>query len=189
MKMNTVSISKRETNINYMKYIYFILLMGFIFQNTQAQEGIKMTDRVIIKKKIIQCSQDSMWWKWTTHEGLLTFFGEDNRIELKPGGSFEIYFSKDAPIGERGSEGCTILSFIPKRMISFSWNAPPSIKEARESGHHTCVVIEFKALGKEKTEITLTHAAWPEGEHWDKTYEYFDAAWNVVIQWLAESCK
>ena len=47
-------------------------------------------NKVIVKSKTVQCPVDKVWWKWTTHEGLLTFFGPDNKIELKLGGAFEI---------------------------------------------------------------------------------------------------
>ncbi|MBK8955116.1 MAG: SRPBCC domain-containing protein [Saprospiraceae bacterium] len=172
-----------------MKNILLLLLIAFSIQNSFAQQTLKMTDKAIIKTATVDCSLDSLWRKWTTHEGLLTFFGQDNKMELRPYGPFEIYFSKDAPTGKKGSEGCTVLSFIPKRMFSFSWNAPPSIKDSRESGYHTCVVVDFKALENNNSEVIITHTAWPEGAHWDKTYEYFDAAWNKVLEWLVESCK
>lgn len=165
--------------------IFLILSICFI-QLGYAQ--VKLTEKTIIKTTIVQCSLDTVWWKWTTHEGLLTFFGEDNQMELKPYGPFEICFSKQAPKGQAGSEGCKVLSFIPKRMFSFSWNAPPSHMEARESGYHTCVVVEFKTISDSSTEVTLTHTAWPDDENWTGVYEYFDVAWTKVFEWLGQSC-
>lgn len=168
----------------------FLLTLSICFSNLLfSQQAFKMSEKAIIKKAIVNCSLDSMWWKWTTHEGLLTFFGEDNKIELKPDGAFEIYFSKNAPEGQKGSEGCKVLSFIPKRMFSFSWNAPPSLMEARESGYHTCVVVEFKAISNSATEVILTHSAWPDEKKWDAVYEYFVPAWGFVLEWLSNSCK
>ena len=81
---------------------------------------MKITDKTINKSIVVNANIDVVWSKWTTREGLLTFFGSDNKIELKPGGSFEIYFMMDNPHGLRGSEGCKVLSYLPKRMLSFS---------------------------------------------------------------------
>jgi uncharacterized protein YndB with AHSA1/START domain len=148
-----------------------------------------ITEKQIVKSAQLDCSPDTAWRKWTTHEGLLTFFGADNKIELKPGGAFEIYFSKDAPEGLRGSEGCKVLSFLPQQMFSFSWNSPPSIMEARESGIYTWVVIIFKPISDIQTEIVLTHLGWPEGKLWEQVYNYFNAAWGRVIENLENSCK
>lgn len=150
---------------------------------------MKTSEKAIIKTVTVDCSIDTLWWKWTSHEGLLTFFGEDNKIEFKTQGLFEIHFSKNAPKGERGSEGCKVLSFIPKRMFSFSWNAPPTHKEARESGYYTCVVVEFKAISNSSTEVTLTHTGWPEDKKWEGVYEYFVVAWPKVLESLINSCK
>ena len=150
---------------------------------------MKITNKQILKSTVVGCSLDTAWWKWTTHEGLLTFFGEDNKIELAPGGAFEIYFNKDAPYGSRGSEGCKVLSYLPKQMLSFSWNAPPKFKEVRESDYHTWVVAEFKNESENRTEVTITHLGWPEDSRWDPVYEYFDKAWDTVIGWLDKSCN
>jgi len=79
-----------------------------------------MTDKVIHKTRTIPCTTSQTWQKWTTHEGLLTFFGRDNKIEMQPGGAFEIYFMMDNPYSLRGSEGCQVLSFLPEKMFSFT---------------------------------------------------------------------
>jgi uncharacterized protein YndB with AHSA1/START domain len=173
-----------------MKALYLLFLI--ICFNTGillSQQNMKITDKQIIKSATISCSIDTAWWKWTTHEGLLTFFGADNKVELTPGGPFEIYFSKDSPEGLKGSEGCKVLSYLPGQMFTFSWNAPPSIMEARESGYYTWVVVNFKALNDGQTEVVLTHLGWPEGKLWEQVYNYFDPAWGKVMEWLANSCK
>jgi uncharacterized protein YndB with AHSA1/START domain len=152
---------------------------------------METTDKQIIKSRIISCSVSCAWWKWTTHEGLLQFFGRDNKIELTPGGAFEIYFLMDNPYGLRGSEGCKILSFLPEQMLSFSWNAPPEYKEVRESSYYTWVVVNFRAFPENRTEITLTHLGWPVDKRWEPVFEYFDDAWVTILNRLekcSESC-
>ena len=179
--------------------LFILIITFFMSVNLFAQINInehdktgttmKITDRQILKSKLINCSIDTIWWKWTTHDGLLTFFGADNKIELSPGGAFEIYFNTEAPEGLKGSEGCRVLSFLPKQMFSFSWNAPPSIMEARESNYHTWVVVNFRSLSDVQTEVILTHLGWPEGKLWEQVYDYFNAAWETVMEWLGKSCK
>ncbi|MCZ2101412.1 MAG: hypothetical protein LC107_07745 [Chitinophagales bacterium] len=44
-------------------------------------------------------SIEQVWWRWTTHDGLKTFMGADNKIELTPGRALEIYFIVDDPLG------------------------------------------------------------------------------------------
>jgi uncharacterized protein YndB with AHSA1/START domain len=148
-----------------------------------------MTPKIIQKKRKINCSLSQAWQKWTTHEGLLTFFGRDNKIRLEIGGPYEIYFMMDNPPGLRGSEGCKVLSFLPETMLSFTWNAPPEFPDIRNSEYHTWVVVNFKAVDMGHTEIEINHTGWPEVEEWNKVYDYFVNAWKLVLDWLEESCK
>lgn len=150
---------------------------------------MQITDKQISKVRTFNCSLDSAWHKWTTYEGLLTFFGRDNKIELRPGGAFEIYFLMDNPYGLKGSEGCKVLSYLPKQMLSFSWNSPPQFKEVRESGYYTWVVVNFKSISPDKTEISLAHLGWPTDNRWDPVYDYFNEAWEQVLDSFGESCK
>jgi hypothetical protein len=67
----------------------------------------------------------------------------------------------------------------PKRMISFDWNAPPHLAEARKQ--RTFVVVRFEPLGEKLTRVTLHHTGWGDGGEWDATYTYFDRAWSFVL--------
>lgn len=150
---------------------------------------MKITDKQIKKTKLISESAEKVWWRWTTREGLNTFMSEDSRIELRPGGAFEIYFLMDNPEGLRGSEGCKILSYLPERMLSFSWNAPPEHREVRDSEYKTWVVVEFESLSASQTEVRLTHLGWPDDEKWMAVFDYFDSAWDAVMGWLSSAAE
>lgn len=85
------------------------------------------------------------------------------------------------PTGLRGSEGCKILSFIPNEMLSFSWNAPPQYKKVRESKYKAWVVVNFRRIEENRTEVTLNHFGWPNIEDWNDVFEYFNTAWDQVL--------
>lgn len=164
-----------------------LIIFGFLFYYTftQAQINMELSDKQIIKTRVFHQSQDSLWWRWTTHEGLKTFFGSDNKIELIPGGSFEIYFLRDNPYGLKGSEGCKVLSYLSEDFFSFSWNAPPQFPEVRNSEYKTWVIVGFKQMGDMKTELKLTHTGWPKDEKWAPVYDYFNIAWDRVFDNLS----
>lgn len=148
---------------------------------------MRITDKKIIKSAVINLTVKEAWSKWTTHEGLLSFFGKDNNVELKLSGAFEIYFLIDNPYGLRGSEGCKVLSYLPEKMLSFSWNAPPIFPEIRKSEYKTWVVVEFYTVDENQTRITLTHLGWPDGDNWSLVFDYFDKAWAAVLNQFKES--
>jgi len=144
--------------------------------------------KVIEKTRVVNCPVDKVWWKWTTHEGLLTFFGLGNEVGLKLGGLYEICFLMDSRPGLKGGEGNKIISYVPEKMLSFTWNAPPQHPEIRKHKHSTWVVVHFKTLGGQ-TEVSLQHLGWLDGKLWDDVYDYFDSAWTKVLDWLEESCE
>ena len=135
--------------------------------------------KAIRKETVVPATIDQVWEAWTTTEGVKTFFSSAAKVELRIGGPFEIYFLTDAPYGQRGSEDCHFLSYLPKKMLSFEWNAPPSFGDLR--GIHTYVVLEFEPVGEKQTKVTLSHVGWGKSDEWDKVYDYFDKAWEYVL--------
>ncbi len=146
-----------------------------------------INEKIIQKSRTVNCPLSTVWWKWTTHEGLLTFFGPANKMELRLGGPYEIYFLLDKPPGLQGGEGNVVLSFLPEKMLSFTWNAPPEHPDIRDHPHRTWVVVEFEAVGEDQTTVYLSHLGWVDGKKWDEVYDYFDRAWGLVLDWLEGS--
>lgn len=152
---------------------------------TNAQKGQAPLPAKAIEKSIeVSAPVSEVWKAWTTREGLRTFLCPDAEVELKPMGRFEIRFDPSQPEGLRGSEGAQILSFVPERMLSFSWNAPPSLPEMRNT--RTFVVLSFTALSKERTKLELHHSGWKSGKSWDEAHAYFDRAWGAVLDWCKQ---
>ncbi len=71
------------------------------------------------------------------------------------------------------------LAVQPMRMISFTWNAPPHLPEAR--AQRTSVVVRFEPAGEGETRVSLSHGGWGDGGQWDQAYAYFDRAWGNVL--------
>jgi uncharacterized protein YndB with AHSA1/START domain/uncharacterized protein YciI len=140
--------------------------------------------RRLEKEVLVPASRGEVWQAWTTAEGLETFFAEDAVVEMRPGGRFEIRFSATAPEGQRGSEGCRVLAFLPEQMLAFSWNAPPSIPEIRKL--RTQVVLTFEDADSARTRVRLVNYGYGQGAEWDKAFAYFDRAWGVVLANLKE---
>ncbi len=152
----------------------------------------------VVARAVVNAPIGEVWRAWTTSEGLSAALGgRTTRVECVVGGAFEIHFSDDAPEGERGSEGCTVLSYVPRRMVSFTWNAPPQFVNARQQ--HSHVVVELRpvgggAVGEGATEITLTNlgfdelaGAFPEhAEEYRQVRAYFAGAWPKVLGWFVE---
>jgi uncharacterized protein YndB with AHSA1/START domain len=135
-------------------------------------------ERAIHGEILVNASLDDVWNAWTTEAGIKTFFAPDCKVELQPDGPYEIYFDPDAPECERGGEGLRIMSVQPNKMLSFTWNAPPSLPEVR--GQRTHVVLRFYQEG-DATRVTLYHDGWGTGGQWDQSFDYFQRAWLKIV--------
>lgn len=137
------------------------------------------TERAIDKQVIVQATLDEAWAAWTTREGIVSFFAPEAEIEARVGGAFHIHFDPTAPPGMKGADEMRIMALQPKKMISFDWNAPPSLPEVRPQ--RTFVVVRLEPLGERETRVSLHHTGWGDGGEWDKAYAYFDRAWAHVL--------
>jgi uncharacterized protein YndB with AHSA1/START domain/uncharacterized protein YciI len=157
-------------------------------ERSSSQEHSKQAiERIIEKEVVVSASTDEVWRAWTTAEGVTSFGPPKAKIELRVGGAYEWYFMPDQPPGSRGSDGCRILSYLPARMLSFDWNAPPSIPTLRDSGAKTQVVLELAEQAPGQVRVKLTQLGFGEGEDWDRYYVYFDKAWGRVLDGLQRS--
>ncbi len=146
-----------------------------------------LIDKKIFKEIVVKANREAVWEKWTTNEGIKSFFAPKCKVELRLHGPFEMYFIADAKPGGQGSEGCKFLSYLPYEMLSFSWNAPPIFPEIRNSEDYTWVVLHFEKISDTSTKVQLSHFGWRAGENWQAVYEYFDAAWTRVLENLSKS--
>jgi uncharacterized protein YndB with AHSA1/START domain len=128
----------------------------------------------LVKTIDVPASLDSVWWAWTTVEGITSFFAPRARIDLRIGGAYELYFRDDQPPGSQGSEGVRILSYEPRRMLSFDWRAPPELPGVRQE--RTWMVIRMDSIGPRLTRVTMTQLGWQTGDEWRRNREFFDRA-------------
>jgi uncharacterized protein YndB with AHSA1/START domain len=141
--------------------------------------GAKAAERAIDLDVQVAAPVESVWKAWTTTEGIKSFFAPDARVELAVGGPFEIYINPFAPAGLKGADDMRIIGFQENRMLSFTWNAPPSLPEARKQ--RTIVILRFQPDGANTTRVHLHHVGWGDGGEWDKAYDYFARAWPNVM--------
>ncbi len=140
-------------------------------------------ERAIDKEVVVEAGVDAVWDAWTTKAGITSFFAPDAEIDPRVGGAFHVYINPYAAPGMKGADEMRFLAVQPKTMLSFDWNAPPSLPSVRTQ--RTLVIVRFVPEGP-RTRVTLHHVGWgaPEGadgKEWDATFRYFDNAWGNVL--------
>lgn len=136
-------------------------------------------ERAIVRNASVPAPVAEVWRAWTTDEGIRSWLVEDSRIELRVGGPFELYFIPDAPLGGRGSEGCQVIGFQQPTLLTFTWNAPPHLPQAR--AQRSVVVLRLRPQQDAGTRVELTQLGWGDGGEWDQAFDYFAAAWGRVL--------
>jgi uncharacterized protein YndB with AHSA1/START domain len=153
---------------------------------------VPLSDRVIEREAVVDVPPAEAFRLWSTTEGITSWLVETANVDLQIGGRYELFFGPHLPEGQRGSEGCQILAFLPDRMLVFSWNSPPTLPDQRNL--RTWVVLTFEPVGDSQTRMLLHHLGWPEpgwsdGSDWPKVYAYFDRAWTNVTRAFADHCS
>lgn len=136
---------------------------------------------MMVHEVVVEARPEQVWMGWTTNRGIEAFFASKADVELRIGGRYELHFAPGATEGSRGTEGCTVLAYLPHEMLSFTWNAPPSIPKLRDARILTHVVLTFDELGDGQVKVRLAHLGLGTGEDWDKYRAYFDRAWPHVL--------
>ncbi len=183
-------------------YMASLLRASALWALCVAALPVVAAERSLDKEVIIKASLDQAWQSWTTREGIVAFFAPDASIEPRVGGAFRIYIDPGAAPGMKGADEMRFLALQPKKMLSFDWNAPPHLPEAR--AQRTFVILRFEPVSETETRVRLHHTGWGEGGEWDKAYAYFDRAWGQVLanlkkrydsgpqdwtEWLAQLAK
>jgi uncharacterized protein YndB with AHSA1/START domain len=136
-------------------------------------------ERAIEREVVVNAPLAQAWAAWTTREGIVGFFAPDAVIDARPGGAFHIHIDPGAPAGMKGADDMRFLAVQPMQMISFDWNAPPHLPEAR--AQRSFVIVRFAAVDERSTRVSLHHTGWGSGGQWDAAYNYFDRAWTGVL--------
>jgi len=142
-------------------------------------------ERALDKEVVVAAPIESVWQTWTTRAGIRTFFAPDAEIDARVGGAFHIHINPYAEPGMKGADDMRFMALQPPTMLSFDWNAPPSLPEVR--AQRTFVVVRLAPIDEKSTRVTLHHTGWGTGGQWDDTYAYFDRAWGAVLGNLKKS--
>ena len=158
-----------------MRQLLTSLAVTLAFFSTHAHAA----ERAIEKEIVVAAPVAAVWQSWTTKAGIESFFAPQAEIDARVGGAFHIHIDPLAEPGLKGADDMRFMALQPMKMLSFDWNAPPSLPEARQQ--RTFVIVRMTDLDGKSTRVNLYHVGWGEGGEWDKTYSYFDRSWGYVL--------
>lgn len=161
------------------------LLPIMLLLGAAADAAAQGSERAVVKQVVISAPIGKVWRSWTTREGIESFFAPEAVIDARPGGAFHIHVDPYARPGLKGADEMRYLALQEPKMLSFDWNAPPSMPDVRRQ--RTFVILRFEAVDNRNTRLTLHHTGWGDGGEWDQAFRYFDNAWDRVLENLERS--
>ena len=161
------------------KFLYLICVALVALLQIALLPSASAAERAIDKEIVVPANVDAAWTAWTTREGIISFFAPDAVVDPRVGGAFQIHINPLAVPGLKGADDMRFLALQPRKMLSFDWNAPPSLPEARQQ--RTFVVVRLTPVDDKSTRVSIHHTGWGDGGEWDKAYAYFDRAWGNVL--------
>lgn len=137
----------------------------------------------IVHDVVVATDRQAAFRALATEEGIEAWLDREALVDLRVGGAHEIHFDPDQAPGLRGSEGCQILAYVPGEMLAVSWNAPPSMPDARDK--RAWVVFTFTEPDAGRTRVKVTHLGLGQGGEWPQVRTYFERAWGIFLRELA----
>jgi uncharacterized protein YndB with AHSA1/START domain len=135
--------------------------------------------RRIDRETIIPAPREEVWKAFTTESGISTWLSRGAKVELVPGGAYEMYFNPSAPVGQRGIEGTKVLTFLEPEMFSFRGSAPPEFPNVQRNG--PIAVYFFTDLGDGRTRLRSIYIGWSQHDpEWDGAFEHGKVSADVV---------
>lgn len=156
-----------------LRFVSFGLVLASVAAGAAAQE------RAIDKEVVVAAPIEAVWQAWTSKSGIESFFAPEAEVEPRVGGAFHIHINPYAPAGSKGADDMRYMALQKPAMVTFDWNAPPSLPEVR--AQRTFVIVRLAQLDPNTTRVRLHHVGWGDGGQWDRAYAYFDSAWGNVL--------
>lgn len=144
-----------------------------------SSTALQAAESAIELSVAVKAPVSAVWQAWTSSAGISSFFAPEAEVDARPDGAFHIYMDPYGKPGMKGADGMRILAIEPEKLLSFTWNAPPHLPEAR--AQRTVVILRFAPEG-EGTRLSLSHLGWGSGGEWPKARAYFEKAWPNVLK-------
>src|SRR5689334_24473237 len=121
-----------------------LLITAFVAFVACAAASARADERAIDKDVVVAAPIATVWQAWTSQAGIESFFAPEARVEPRVGGAFHIHFDPYGAPGMKGADDMRFMALQKPSMLSFDWNAPPHLPQAREQ--RTFVVVRLADL-------------------------------------------
>jgi len=124
--------------------------------------------RMITHTIEVDASPMVAWDAITTRDGLSTWLGQVDSVDLRFGGAFQIGSGDNATF-ER------IIAYDPQRVLMTRLDVPPALEATMGPVERTWIVTRIEAGADGRTQITRSMLGWGSGPEWKPARMFFEA--------------
>ncbi len=121
----------------------------------------------------IEAKLDAAWEAFATGKGWESWNVAHAEVDLRNGGKIRTTYSKTATLGDESTIENTILSYDPKRMISFRVTRFPKRFPFPKAVESMWTVIYFEPVSESKTKVTVRTMGFTSDGESQKMREFF----------------
>ena len=138
----------------------------------------------VVVEGVMSASVDTVWEAWTTNEGLGSWLAPHAEVDLRIGGLMRANYNAGGALGDPQTVEREILSFEPKRMISFRVVVLPEGFPFTRTIRRMWTVIYFEPLAPERTRLRAVSLGFDTSEESQSARAYFEQGNARVLQQL-----
>src|SRR5258708_5632442 len=131
-------------------------------------------DNRLVHEGLMNAPLDQVWAAFTTKEGLESWMASHAEIELKIGGTMKTQYDPKGTIDDAKAIENTILSYEPKRMLSFKVTKAPQGFPFPNAIKNMWTVVYFEAQGEKATRVREVSMGFGNDDESKKMREFFN---------------
>ena len=161
--------------------IFIIVGLTLLANISHAQE-----DNRLIHEAVVNAPLEQVWAAFTTKAGLESWMVAHAEIELRIGGKMKTQYDPKGMVGDAKAIENTILSFEPKRMVSFKVTKAPDTFPFPNAIKNMWTVVYFEADGEKATRVREVSMGFGDDDESRKMREFFKRGNEYTLQKLKE---
>lgn len=159
-----------------------IILLIFILVVIKSQSQVSNTsyiteygEKALQLSIIVPLNKIETWKLFTTEEGLKKWIAPVVKIDMKVGGSIITNYDKSKSVEDSSSIKLNIINYLQQEMLTLKVNLNNNFPlSTKKEDKNLQEVLQFIAVGEDKTKIISTMIGWGQGSDWDKVYSFFE---------------
>jgi uncharacterized protein YndB with AHSA1/START domain len=143
-------------------------------------------DNPLVHEGIVAAPLDAVWTALTTKKGQESWMVAHSEIDLKIGGRMRTHYDRKGTIGDAKTIENMILSYDPKRMLSFKVSKSPEGFPFPSAVKNMWTVIYFEANSPKTTRVRIVCLGFGDDEESKKMRAFFDRGNAFTLKKLQE---